>query len=160
MITGKRIMGVHPNTTGFGFVILDEKGEILDYGINSIRPINNEKCIEKINEIIRYNHPQILIIEDCESSKKSPRVKRLVKQLSYTINPDVKIVQYTREQVKSVFGIFGAKNKYEISQKIAEAYPEFKGKLPHKRKPWQPENYYQGLFDAMALILTHQYLND
>lgn len=55
---------------------------------------------------------------------------------------------------------FGAKNKYEISKKIAEAYPQLNSKLPEKRKAWETENYYQGIFDAMALILTHYYLND
>ena len=50
--------------------------------------------------------------------------------------------------------------KQDASQKISEIYPELKTKLPNKRKPWEPENYYQGIFDALALVLTHQYLND
>jgi len=33
------IMGIHPNTNGFGFVVLNEKSELLDYGITTIRPI-------------------------------------------------------------------------------------------------------------------------
>jgi Holliday junction resolvasome RuvABC endonuclease subunit len=154
------LIAVYPNTTGFGFVILNEKGEILDYGITAIRPAKNEKCIKKIKEVVEYYQPSILILEDYENSVKSARVKELIKQIYNCVNEGVKIFEYTRDQVKDTFELFGARNKYEISQKISEIYPELKTKLPNKRKSWEPENYYQGVFDALALFFTHQYLND
>jgi hypothetical protein len=156
----KRIIAIYPNTIGFGFVILSETGEIIDYGITTVRPVNNKTCIQRINEMVKYYMPEILILEDNESSGKSVRIKKLISELSYNIYAEVKVIKYSREQVKGIFEVFGARNKYEISQKIVEAYPQFKSKLSHKRKPWEPENYYAGLFDAMALIITHQYLND
>lgn len=154
------LIAVYPNTTGFGHVILNEKGEILDFGITSIRPVKNEKCLEKIIEVVTYFQPSILILEDYEKSVKSERVKELIKEISNCVTKGIKVFKYTRVQVKDTFELFGARNKYEISQKISEIYPELKTKLPNKRKPWEPENYYQGLFDAMALVLTYQYLND
>lgn len=154
------LIAVYPNTTGFGYVILNEKGEILDYGVTAIRPIKNEKCLEKINEVVSYYQPSILILEDYENSIKSKRVKELIKQIYKCVTVGIKIFEYTREQVKDTFELFGARNKYEISQKISEIYTELKTKLPNKRRPWEPENYYQGIFDAMALVLTHQYLSD
>lgn len=45
-------------------------------------------------------------------------------------------------------------------QLLGKLTPQLKSKLPDKRKPWEPENYYQGIFDALALVLTHQYLED
>lgn len=154
------LIAVYPNTTGFGYVILNEKGEILDYGITVVRPIKNDKCMEKIREVVSYFQPSILILEDYENSIKSDRVKELIKEISNCVTTDIKSYKYTRVQVKDTFELFGARNKYEISQKISEIYPELKTKLPNKRRPWEPENYYQGIFDAMALILTHQYLSD
>lgn len=151
------MIAIYPNTMGFGFVILTEKGEILDFGITTVRPIKNDICIEKIKEIVCYYKPRILILEDYENSIKSERIKELIRSICECKEHQFKINKYTREQVKDTFEIFGAKNKYEISQKIAEAYPQFKTKLPNKRKPWEPENYYQGIFDAMALVLTHLY---
>ncbi|GAB3430764.1 hypothetical protein [Niabella aquatica] len=156
----KRIIAIHPNTLGFGFVILSEKGEIIDYGITTVRPVSNSTCVKRINEMIKYYTPEILLVEDYESSSKSPRIKKLISELSHNIYAEVKVIKYSREQVKGIFEIFGARNKYEISLKIAEVYPELKSKLSHKRKPWEPENYYAGLFDAMALVITYQYLND
>jgi len=154
------LIAIHPNATGFGYVILNEKGEILDSGITTIRPAKNDKCIEKINEVVCYYQPSILILEDYENSIKSDRVKELIKRICNCVTAGIKIFKYSRDQVKDTFELFGARNKYEISQKISEIYPELKTKLPNKRRPWEPENYYQGLFDAMALVFTHQYLND
>ena len=154
------LIAVYPNTTGFGYVILNEKAEILDFGIITIRPAKNEKCIEKIKEVVGYFQPSILILENYENSVKSERIKELIKQIYSCVTEGIKIFEYSREQVKDTFEIFGARNKFEISQKISEIYPELKTKLPNKRKPWEPENYYQGIFDALALVLTHQYLND
>ncbi len=160
MTNEDRIIGIHPNTNGFGFVILNEKGEILDYGITTVRPIKNDKCMLKIKELVGYYNPSIIILEDYRNSNKSKRVKDLIKRIELNLKSTVKISKYSKEQIKGIFEIFGARNKFEISQKIAEMYPEFKSKLPHKRKPWLPENYYQGLFDAMTLVLVYQYLND
>lgn len=156
----EKMITIYPNTLGFGYVILNEKGEILDYGLTSIRPVQNDKCLTKIKEIVCYYQPHILILEDYKNSIKSQRIKELIKRISTCTNDDIKIFQYTREQVKDTFELFGARNKYEISKKISEAYPQLKTKLPNKRKPWEPENYYQGIFDAMALVLTHHYMND
>lgn len=154
------MIAIYPNTMGFGYVILTEKGEILDYGITTVRPIQNDKCIEKIKEVVCYYEPEILIIEDYRNSIKSERVKELIHNIDDCSKKQFKVFKYTKEQVKDTFEVFGAKNKFEISRKIAEAYPQFKSKLPDKRKPWEPENYYQGIFDAMALVLTHLFLTE
>jgi len=156
----ERMIAIHPNTAGFGYVILNEKGEILDYGVVSIRPVQNDKCLARIKEIGCYYQPKILILEDSKNSNKSERIKELIERICDSGKDKIKIYQYSREQIKDTFDLFGARNKYEISKKISEAYPQLKSKLPDKRKPWEPENYYQGIFDALALVLTHHYLND
>lgn len=156
----EKMLAVYPNTNGFGYVILSNKGEVLDYGITTVRPIKNEKCIERILVLVRYFKPNILILEDYENSIKSLRIKELTKKICEELNHNLVVFKYTREQVKDTFELFGARNKYEISKKIVEIYPQFNTKLPGKRKIWESENYYQGIFDSLALVLTHQYLND
>jgi hypothetical protein len=159
-MTNKNLIAIYPNTLGFGYVVLDDKGEILDYSMVSIRPVQNKKCLDRIHEMVLYYQPQILILEDYKKSNKSERIRKLLKNICDYGQDSFRIFKYSKEQIKNTFEVFGARNKYEISKKIAEAYPQLKTKLPDKRKPWEPENYYQGIFDALALILTHQYLND
>lgn len=156
----ERMMAIHPNTAGFGYVILNEMGEVLDYGMVSIRPVCNDKCLDRIHEMVLYYQPNILILEDYENSNKSERVRKLIKDIYEYGEDRIKIFKYSKDQIRNTFDVFGAKNKFEISRKISEAYPQLKSKLPEKRKTWEPENYYQGIFDAMALVLTHHYLND
>jgi hypothetical protein len=155
-----RIISIYPNTMGFGFVVLNEKGEILDFGVVSYRPVSSERCLNRIREIVSYYQPNICILEDCKNSHKSVRVKKLIDQINNNVKDSTKIFKYSREQIRNTFEVFGARNKYEISQKVCEAYPQFISKLPEKRKAWEPENYYQGIFDALSLVLTHYYLNN
>ncbi len=159
-MNNERMLSIYPNTLGFGFVVFNDLGEILDYGMVSIRPINNDKCFGRIQRIISYYQPQLLILEDYLKSNKSTRVQKLIERICEANENSLKIFLYPREQVRDVLAIFGAKNKYEISKKVCEAYPQFNSKLPEKRKVWEPENYYQGIFDAITLVLTHNYLKD
>lgn len=159
-MNNERIVSIYPNTMGFGFVILSDKGEILDYGMVSVHPVNNDLCLKRIKEIISYYKPGILILEDYEDSYKSERVRKLIAEICYYCKENLRIFKYSRTQIKDTFDLFGARNKYEISKKISEAYPQLKSKLPEKRRTWEPENYYQGIFDAMSLVLTHNYLTD
>lgn len=154
-----RVFAIYPNTMGFGFVVLSEKGEILDYGMVSIHPVSNDLCLKRVKEIASYFKPEVLVIEDFENSYKSTRVRKLIADVCSYASERMKIFKYSRDQVRDVFDLFGANNKYEISKKIVEAYPQLKSKLPDKRRAWEPENYYQGIFDAMSLIITNQYFS-
>ena len=106
----KRIIAIYPNTIGFGHVILNEKGEILDYGMVSIRPVNNEKCLKRIKEIISYYQPEILILENCKNSHKSERVKNLITVINNFGRYKAKIIKYSKEDIRNTFDVFGAKN--------------------------------------------------
>jgi hypothetical protein len=159
-MSDNKIISIHINGIGFGYVVLNEKGKIIDYGMVAIQPMSNDKCLKRIKEIVSYHQPEALILENDKNSKKSERVKNLTKRISNYGKNDLKITRYTKEEIQNTFEIFKAKNKYERSRKISEGYPELKSKLPERRKAWESENYYQGIFDAMSLFLTHQYLDD
>lgn len=156
-----RLISIFPNSNGVAFIILDEVGAILDYGNVSTRPVNNEKYFRKIKKIISYYLPKTLLVEDCcKYSRKSERVKDLINMICEYAKDFTKVYKYSRKQVKETFEVFGARNKFEISRKISEVYTQLQNKLPEKRRTWEPENYYQGIFDAMSLVIAHQYLID
>ena len=150
----ERIISIYPNTMGFGFVVLNDKGEILDFGVVSYRPVSSERCLNRIKEVVSYYQPNICILEDYKNSHKSMRIKNLIDKISDHMKDSAKIFKYSRVQIRDTFEVFGARNKYEISQKVCEVYPQFISKLPEKRKAWEPENYYQGIFDAVSLVLV------
>jgi hypothetical protein len=59
-----------------------------------------------------------------------------------------------------VFEQFGAKSKYEIANKIIAWFPQLASRAPKIRKAWMDEDYNMGIFDALALAITHKYLTE
>lgn len=153
-----RIISIFINSLGFGFAVIDQKGELFDYGVITIRQKKTNKCLNRICQIIAYFEPQILLLENPEVTK-SRRIKTLITNVSKFAENQYKVFKYSKEQIRNTFELFGAKNKFEISRKISEIYPELNTKLPEKRRLWDGEAYYQGIFDAMSLVFTYLYLN-
>ena len=151
------LIAIYPNSIGFGYVVRGDNGILINYGMVAISPVDNEKCLKRIDRIIEYYKSKTLVLESSISKKKS-RVKKLIRKISK--RDDVKIFKYTEIEVRDVFELYKAKNKYERSRKIAEVYTELETKLPEKRKEWESENYYQAIFDAMALMLTYSHFEE
>ncbi len=86
----------------------------------------------------------------------SPRVQgQIAKTCQSARRKRIKISRYSRSDIRDCFALYGAQNKIEIAQAIAERLPEFRPKVPPPRKPWVTENFHMGLFDAAALGFTH-----
>jgi hypothetical protein len=70
----------------------------------------------------------------------------------------LKLHEYSRNQIKEVFNAFGCETKYEIAMKVLSWYPQLQSRTPEKRMAWMAEPYQMGVFDAFSLMLTHYYL--
>ena len=92
---------------------------------------------------------------------KSNRVKKLIKKIiEYASNRDIVVRQYSRVQIRSAFEDFSAVSKYEIAVQIAKFFPHLNKVLSPKPKCYLPQNHYQGMFDAMSLVLSHHFLSN
>jgi len=157
----KFTLAFFPNAKGFGFAFMQNALTLKDYQIVTSRPISNSTLMNRIRDYIDYYEPDIVILEDYnyKQSYKSKRVKKLIDTISeYAKTRKIKIVFYSREQIKFVFSEFNAKTKYEISKVISENIPKLKKLLKPKHKIWEPEPYAQGIFDAVSLGITHYFL--
>jgi hypothetical protein len=157
------VLAIYPNFRGFGYAFLESATEPKDCGIVTIRPISNQTCLTRIKQFVDYYQPTLIILQDFDGkhSWKSKRVKRLVDSIiAFCHTNTISVKRYSREQIRFVFSEFKAKSKYEIAKKIVEWLPQFKNKMPEVRKPWMCEDYNMGVFDAMALALTHFYMNE
>ncbi|MBS1683216.1 MAG: hypothetical protein JSS76_00565 [Bacteroidetes bacterium] len=157
------VLSLFPNRRGLGYVCVDvvEK-QILESGVASVRPINNKRVVERIAKYIEFHNPTVIIVRDAKGAS-SRRIERLI-ELSALIDHIAKtkntpIFRYTRKQIREVFELFGAKSKTEIAKQIIEWFKELAPLAPKVRKPWMEEDYHMGIFDAMALLITHQYLS-
>ncbi len=160
--THELVLALYPNFRGFGYAFLENPQEPRDCGIVTVRAISNKKCLKHIKKFIDYYRPSLVVLQDYRGDTywKGKRTKKLLDDIAGLCKKEnLPVHQYTREQVRFVFGEFGAKTKYEIAKKIVEWLPQLENKMPRVRKPWMCEDYTMGIFDAAALAITHFYFS-
>ena len=155
------VLALYPNAKGLGYVCIEQSQKILDSGIVTTRLFGSEKLLARIKRFIDFYRPTTILLRnpDMPDLIRSSRVKALLEGVNLEAeNLHLPTYSYSRQQIKDVFGQFGATTKNEIAQKIIEWFPELDEYTPKIRKPWMEEDYYMRVFDAMALAITHQYL--
>jgi len=80
--------------------------------------------------------------------------------LEYAEETKIPTFQYSRKQIQDVFELYGHTSKFHVAKQIITWFPELSSRAPKLRKPWMNEGYNMGVFDAMALAITHHYLMD
>jgi nucleoid-associated protein YgaU len=154
----KIILSLYPNRLGFGYACAQMPHKLLDHGILNVRPATNDKVMGHINRFATYFRPTILLLRD---GSHADRMEQLSDDIeAYAKESGIPVFRYTRKQISDVFELFGATTKLEIAQKIIEKFPELEDRKPSIRKPWLPESYNMGIFDAIALAVVHHYLTE
>lgn len=155
------LLSIYPNNRGFGYALMEDPQKLLDYGIVTIRPLCNGRILKRIEKLLDYYKPTLVVTQDykCTHARYGKRNKALIEaivELAQRKNLDIH--SYTRIQIRDVFEQFEARTKHEISRKIAEWLPEVAYRTPKLRKLWYPEDYNMVLFDALSLIYAFYYL--
>lgn len=159
---GGVLLSIYPNANGFGFVYMADPRKLIDYGSVRINPISNSKVLARVKKSFAYFRPSIVVILDPygRSSRTGKRVRKLIDSIvTYAKDDGLEVAQYTRDQIRDIFEVFGAKTKYEISQLLITEFKELERKSPKKRKLWTSEDRNMAIFDALSLALTWYYLN-
>lgn len=155
------ILSIYPNSIGFGYAIVDNVKQPIDYGIVNLRMAKTKRYVNKAKQIIEDFHPTILILEDyqCGSFRKTKRMKRIIQALKEEASKkQIRVRYFSKNNIREAFSAFEAHSKYEIAKVITSWLPELE-KIPvYKREAWQSEPYSMTVFDAFALALTHFYL--
>lgn len=157
------VMAVYPNTIGFGYAVVS--GEVLkpiDAGVVRITPVSNVECIDRITQLIERHGVSVLVVQGLSGkhSRKADRTEELLEGINLlAVTRGIRVYKYSREQVRFVFSHFKARSKQEIAEQIVEAMPQYRFRLPSKRRPWQAEHYNMGMFDALSLVLTYDWMD-
>ncbi len=155
------ILAIDPVVRGFGYVVFEGPYNPIDWGLADIRFCKNKRILKRISKLVDLYQPKTIIIEQSKGSLRCGRVQRLLNMIEqWAKKNDVEVARYSRDQILEVFGQFGKKSKHEIASMIAEWLPELAPRLPTKRKCYEPESEQYGIFDAVALAVTHMYLTE
>jgi Holliday junction resolvasome RuvABC endonuclease subunit len=153
------VLSLYPNARGLGYACAEMPEKLLDSGVVTVRPVCNRTVMERVRKFIDYYKPTIIFVRDPEPS--NGRVARLAADIeAHAASEGLPVYKYTRRQTREVFGTFNATTKHEISQKILTWFPELAVRAPRLRKAWMEEDYNMGVFDAIALAVTHEYLKE
>jgi hypothetical protein len=151
------VLGLYANSRGLGYACIQVPNKVMESGVLNVTPLSNEKIAIRVQRFIEFFKPNVLVIRDGE--KSVPRIQELSDAITkIAAAHNIPVHHYSREQVKDVFEIFGAKTKFERAHKIIETLPELASRAPKIRKAYMDEDYNMGVFDAVALVFVHEYL--
>src|SRR5215472_8309984 len=114
-----RVLAIDPTTNGFGFVVMEGPGRLIDLGVREVnRGDKNKNCLTLISEFIGRSAPDVLVTENVKAkgSRRCSRVKELIEAIQ-TLAGKRKFAtrKVSRMLVKQFFRELGAFTKQEIA---------------------------------------------
>ena len=156
----ERILSFYFNNMGFGHVLMNTPLHVIEKGMNSIVPADNQEVLKKAKKIIRKLKPERIVIEDHRGNqtRKSKRIILLLNELvKHAKKIGIPISCYSREQIRTTFSNWHAETRYEIAEVIAKNIDAFENLLFEKPKYPGVEHYRSAQFDSASLGITHYY---
>lgn len=151
-------LSIYPHIRGFGFVCMELDNRLFDFGVITSKPWDSQRLIYRFKALLRRCAPNIVVIKDANTID-SVRMRKLINELTEcAIEVGVPVHQYSRDQVKMIFAPYGCTTKQQIAECIINLWlPQLAHRKPQPRGPWEPEDYNMAIFDAVALVMTHEF---
>lgn len=155
------VLGIYPNLRGFAYACVEMPDKLLSYGVVVPRPYDAAKLLKRTRKLMGFYSPTAVVLRDA-NAVDSLRMRKLINEVTEcAVENGMGVRQHSRERVRQVFGKFGASTKDEIANCIIEQwFPELEERRPRPRGAWEPEDYYMGVFDSLALIMANEFLSD
>jgi Holliday junction resolvasome RuvABC endonuclease subunit len=150
-------LAIYLTTRGFGFVVFEGRQRTIDWGVKDARGDKNRKVLAKIEELMSWYRPDLLVLENIEEPdcRRADRIRNLHWQIAELAKTrKIPVRQFTRSDIKTAFASRKASTKYEIAQAVSQELPDLAPWMPPPRKIWMSEDRRLGMFDAASLALT------
>jgi hypothetical protein len=151
------ILAIYLTTRGFGFVVFEGRRRTIDWGVKDARGDKNRKVLAKIDELISWYRPDLLVLEHAHGvlSRRAERIRQLHLQIVELAKMrKIALRQFTRSDIKAGFASRKASTKYKIAQAVSRELPHLAPWLPPPRKIWMSEDRWLGMFEAASRALT------
>lgn len=154
------LLALYPNARGLCYACIQMPSNLIDYGVANPLPFSKARFIKRVEKFIEFYQPKIVVLRGIEKDTwKNMQSGQLIEGITQLANErGLSVHSYTRKQIRDVFDVHEAKTKHEISQKLISWIPDLAPLAPQPRKLWMPEDHRMGIFDAVALAVTHDYL--
>lgn len=152
------IMGFHPTSRGFGWIVFEDGVRPIDWGLVSARGDKNAVCLKRLEGLLDRFRPDVLVLEaaDPERSRRARRIAQLCAAVGEAADArGVETTVYSRADVRTAFAEVRATTRRQIAEAVARHMEAFRHRLPQPRRPWESEAAGESLFAAAALVMTH-----
>jgi Holliday junction resolvasome RuvABC endonuclease subunit len=153
------VLGFHPSSRGFGWVLFEDSRSLLDWGTVDVRVgKRNTAALARLDAILERYRPNVLAMErhDDMRGRRSLRIQRLYLAVERRAQRRYIIVhRVSRSQIESSPRINGAKTRQEVAAAVATCIAALRPHLPKPRQIWVGERSAMRLFCAAACAVTY-----
>lgn len=154
----QRILTIASTSKGFGFAVLDGGSTLADWGVNRVARAKNSETLAQVKKLVVLYRPDLLVLEEASSSRRGPRIRRLIGQInSWATGANIAVKLYPFAAARRMFLPDGIGTKDDFAAAVAQRFPEsLEHALPAKRRTWMSEDARMGMFQAVALAFMPQ----
>lgn len=151
------VLGLHPSSRGFGWVLLEKPGVPFDWGAAQIfGSRKNARAMKRIERLFDKYRPAILCLEQFEEapSRRTVRIRNLYRRIveaGKSRRMEVRI--YGRGQIAEALEATSS-TRDDIAAVVAARLPALRPRLPRSRKPWDNERPTMAMFSAASCALA------
>src|SRR5690348_7737170 len=120
------VVGVHPTSRGFGWIVFESPLAPVDWGMASAKTGRNARLMARFERILERYHQAVLVLEEFEGShtKRVTRIQHLCRSMLHLAAcKGIDTPVYGRDVIRTCFASVGAVTRYEIAQAIAQHLP-------------------------------------
>lgn len=149
------VLAVHPTSSGFGWAVFDQSGELLEWSIASAKQGRKHQLADRFQKLLTRFAPSVLVLEAHEGERADRIVKLYRVFACAAADAGARGYTYDREAVAAALDIPARSSRYDVARTVAELLPELSHRIPRKQTGGRSEDPRQSLFAAAALALTY-----
>jgi len=147
-----RLLAIDFTAKGFGFVLLDARLGLLDWGFSSCPAADDVVFLARVSARIDRGRPTALVLENFAPIQgRDTARRRQSRAIKLAEERKIGLCQVSRKIVR---GILGPQTKSQIATLLVARFPELRTRMPRERTTWSTEDERMHVFDALALAVT------
>lgn len=149
------VLGFHPSSRGFGWVVFEDQLSLLDWGVVDVRANQNAAAINRMNALMDKHRPATLVLERFKD-RRGQRIRELCFAVVMSARKKgVSIYHCSRTQISRSRTMRGARTRQEVAVAVAGHLTVLRPRLPKPQQIWVGERSAMRLFCAAACALAY-----
>lgn len=158
----KYALAIYPTNRGLGLACIKMPQTLLEAKAIYLSRKTDPQIINRIFEMLDFYRPDVILLRDQGVVRDvQHRCQTLLKGITKVAEvKKLPVYSYSRLDIQEVFELYGATNKFQISQLLIKYFPELSTLAPKARDKYHDESYTMATFDAIALAVVHSHMTN